>query len=226
TSNGGEGNTCVVEECGGTDTDCRTRVCNPGCGFEFTGAGAVCDEDGGVVCSGMGECVECTDNSHCSGANMVCGGNVCLPGNLGSGEACQASEQCTSGACPLPEGICCDVACDGTCESCLGVNTCGTDGTCAPITAGTDPDVECGGDQCFAGACQPGTVAFVTSNAYNGNFGGLAGADALCAQHAADACLPGTYMAWLSDNVSSPSTRFSQQSIPYRLVDGTQIAVN
>ena len=42
-------------------------------------------------------------------------------------------------------------------------------------------------------------VAFVTSGTHNGNFGGLAGADAVCAAAATAASLPaGTYKAWLS----------------------------
>ena len=41
-----------------------------------------------------------------------------------------------------------------------------------------------------------------------------------------NAGLPGTYMAWLSDNTGSPSTRFTQSTTPYVLVDGTVIANN
>jgi len=39
---------------------------------------------------------------------------------------------------------------------------------------------------------------FATSTSYPADFGGLAGADAICNQHAGDAGLPGTYVAWLS----------------------------
>lgn len=46
----------------------------------------------------------------------------------------------------------------------------------------------------------PGTfnIAFVTSTTHSGSFGGLAGADAICATLASNAGLPGTYVAWLS----------------------------
>ena len=65
---------------------------------------------------------------------------------------------------------------------------------------------------------------FVTSTSRNGSFGGLAVADTECATLAASAGLPGSYKAWLSDDTASPSTRFTRASVPYALVDGTQIA--
>ena len=39
--------------------------------------------------------------------------------------------------------MCCDSACDGTCEACTDAFTGQGDGSCAPITNGTDPDGEC-----------------------------------------------------------------------------------
>jgi hypothetical protein len=54
--------------------------------------------------------------------------------------------------------------------------------------------------------------------------GGLTGADAECQALAVAAGLTGTYMAWLSDWTGSPLSRFVQSTIPYRLVDGTQVA--
>jgi len=49
--------------------------------------------------------------------------------------------------------------------------------------------------------------AFVTSQKFPGNLGGLAGADAKCTAAATTAGLPGTYVAWLSDAVTDASTR-------------------
>lgn len=70
----------------------------------------------------------------------------------------------------------------------------------------------------------PPKVVFHTSQGYQGNLGGLAGADAICQTHAEAAGLSGSYMAWLSDLTDSPSTRFTQATVPYVLVDGTKIA--
>lgn len=69
---------------------------------------------------------------------------------------------------------------------------------------------------------------FVTSSTYNGNLGSIAGADTKCQTAADNAGLLGTYKAWItsSDSSQSPSNRFAQASVPYRLVDGTRIADN
>jgi hypothetical protein len=70
-------------------------------------------------------------------------------------------------------------------------------------------------------------TVFVTSTSFNGNIGGLAGADDKC-QAGADgptSIVPeGTYRAWLSDGTDSPDTRFTKSSHPYILPDGTKIA--
>jgi len=58
---------------------------------------------------------------------------------------------------------------------------------------------------------------------YLGAFGGVSGADQLCAAAASSAALPGNYKAWISDALSSPANRFSRGG-PYILRDGTIIA--
>lgn len=65
---------------------------------------------------------------------------------------------------------------------------------------------------------------FVTSTSYEGNFGGLAAADAICNRRARAAKLPGTYKAWLSTADGSPSSRFARSRGPYVLPTGTRIA--
>ena len=67
---------------------------------------------------------------------------------------------------------------------------------------------------------------FVTSQMYTGNLGGLVGADQKCQQLAVSAGLLGTYMAWLSDDTGSPSSRMNKANVPYVLVNGTKIANN
>lgn len=68
-------------------------------------------------------------------------------------------------------------------------------------------------------------LAFVSAGIFNGDLGGLAGADAICQAEAGAASLPGTYRAWLSDSVASPSTRFTQQGAFLR-TDGVLLAYN
>ena len=63
---------------------------------------------------------------------------------------------------------------------------------------GTDPNVaDDDGDGVLDGDEVTGTV-FVTSSTHTGDFGGLAGGDAICAARATEAGLAGDYRAWLS----------------------------
>ena len=65
---------------------------------------------------------------------------------------------------------------------------------------------------------------FVTSQAYQGNLGGLLGANRKCQNLANNAGLKGTYRAWISQSASSsPAQSWSQANPrrPYYLVDGT-----
>jgi hypothetical protein len=70
---------------------------------------------------------------------------------------------------------------------------------------------------------------FVTSGVYNGNLGGLAGADHKCADEArseGSRAALGEYKAWLSTQNSYPAdgTRFTQAEVPYKLVNGDLVA--
>jgi len=69
-------------------------------------------------------------------------------------------------------------------------------------------------------------TVFITSQAYAPvlDFAGLDDADALCQQHATAAGFAGSFKAWLSDETSSPSTRFTRSAGPYVLPDGTLVA--
>ncbi|MDA0652351.1 MAG: hypothetical protein O3C49_03620 [Proteobacteria bacterium] len=58
-------------------------------------------------------------------------------------------------------------------------------------------------------------ISFVTSTRHLGDFGGLAGADAICNSLAQQGRLPGTYLAWLSSATGSPSERFTRSALPY-----------
>ena len=65
---------------------------------------------------------------------------------------------------------------------------------------------------------------FVSSAMYNGNVGGLTGADEKCQTLADASNLGGTYMAWISTDAGSPSSRFTRSLGPYVLVNGTVVA--
>jgi hypothetical protein len=73
---------------------------------------------------------------------------------------------------------------------------------------------------------EPGKRVFVTSTTTDGGFGGIVGADAICAGRALAANVSGTFRAWVSVSGDGPSTRFSQSLGVYSLLDGTPIANN
>ena len=69
------------------------------------------------------------------GSDASGGGNDA--GSLGMG--CHADTECSSAHCA--DGVCCESACNGTCETC-NLNA-ATAGTCQAIPSGMDPDKEC-----------------------------------------------------------------------------------
>jgi len=99
----------------------------------------------------------------------------------------------------------CDVTCEVGFQDCDGVDTNGCE------RPGTDPCAN---------------VVFLTNQSFSPDFGGVEVADAACQNAAELAGIPGTFMAWLSDATSSPSTRFTHSSHPYVRVDGQLVAAN
>ncbi|MCC6521510.1 MAG: hypothetical protein IT373_02505 [Polyangiaceae bacterium] len=125
---GGSAGQCQVpSDCAAPVNECVTPVCIEGlCALHATVADQSCAAGAGV-CDGLGQCVQ---------AN----GTPCVTGN-----------QCQSGSCA--DALCCDAACDGTCERCDGA----TPGTCEPVPAGLDPDGNCAGGVCNGqGTCSSG----------------------------------------------------------------------
>jgi hypothetical protein len=68
-------------------------------------------------------------------------------------------------------------------------------------------------------------LVFLTANTYNGDLGGVAGADAKCQAEATGNGLSGTYKAWIADGDTnnSPNNRFNQASVPYRMLTNGDI---
>jgi hypothetical protein len=154
----------------------RTGVCNGGGGCAMAAAGLTCGPSscsGNVLtppprCNGSGGCqtqpflacagyLRCADaitcKGTCAGADDCVRGSQCdtstgqcsAPKDVGA--ACDPSEQgrdCATGNCV--DGVCCDAECNGNCQACVEAKTGAANGTCAPITAGTDPDAECEDD--------------------------------------------------------------------------------
>ena len=68
--------------------------------------------------------------------------------------------------------------------------------------------------------------AFVSSVAYDGGLGGLGGADEKCTRLATSAGLGGRWKAWLSTGAQNPASRFARSLMPYKLVNGVQVATD
>ena len=75
--------------------------------------------------------------------------------------------------------------------------------------------------QYFSCPLPPHKRAFVTSIMYDGNLGGLTGADAKCAARAQAAGLGSNFKAWLSDSVTSAASRLNHSTVPYVAYNGT-----
>lgn len=61
--------------------------------------------------------------------------------------------------------------------------------------------------------------AFVTANTYNGNLGGVAGANAKCQAEATAASLPGIYKAYISGDIDAIDN-LDYLRVPYRMLNG------
>lgn len=108
---------------------------------------------------------------------------------------------------------------------------CGADGD----PANPDPDASAPADAPGGGGpdgasgvdAPPGAtslVIFLTSSTQNADFGGLAGADALCNNLASDAGLPGSFIAWLSVPGTDAADRLAIADLPFVRTDGTAVA--
>ena len=68
-----------------------------------------------------------------------------VPGTLlSNGDGCSAASECKSGFCA--DGVCCDTACQGSCQACVASKSAGVDGRCRAVPVGNDPDDECTAD--------------------------------------------------------------------------------
>ncbi|MCB9626518.1 MAG: hypothetical protein H6725_04015 [Sandaracinaceae bacterium] len=191
----------VAETCTGTSSACPADLL-ASAGTECRAAVGVCDLP--ELCTGSSAACP-SDVVVSNGAEVTC---------RPSAGACDLTETCngTSTDCPA------DVLADE--ETACGTYQCTGSAAACPTFCATHADCATGA-MCVSNACLFGRWAFTTSGTSNGNLGGLAGADAFCQGFADAAGLPGTYRAWLSDSTGSPSTRFTQSTIPWVMPVGS-----
>jgi hypothetical protein len=182
-----DNNPCTAEGCDGTSPIYEPMPQGAPCGSGMTcdGQGSCCappscvGKSCGIVSNGCGQTLDCGmcaagDTCGPSTAN-VCGcsdgvqngsetgvdcGGSCGTG-CGLGTPCSSNAVCSSGFCA--DGVCCSNACTASCKACTQAKTGVTNGTCADITSGTDPDADCAIQStttcgttgvCAAGICQ------------------------------------------------------------------------
>ncbi|MDB4942189.1 MAG: Tryptophan synthase alpha chain [Labilithrix sp.] len=224
-----------------------------GCGESDAGApGASCAA--GMVCSSGsceascaaalstcgGTCVDAQhDPAHCGSCDKACNTahatNVCVSGECALLACDPGFDRCPPRWTGLPPTSCSlfasDVANCGYCgHECVLANAtpaC-TASACAIVSCNAgftdcndDPSDGC---ETAGTTCPTPKKIFVTSAVYPASMGGHAGADANCAAAATGAGLTGTFLAWVSDDATSPASRFAHTTVPYALVDGTIVA--
>lgn len=174
----------------------------------------------GIVDPGE-ECDNSLDENSLTGSCLP----ACLLAKCGDGFVHLGVEECDIGAANGKDYAGCN---DITCK---WNSRCG-DGIVDPEHEHCDPGdpggqgdgiVSCSGSCRFAGR-----IVFLSSLKFNGNLGGLAGADKKCQQLAAnfDPELAHTYVAWLSDANSSAISRLTHTNLPIVLRTGLQVATS
>ena len=180
---------------------------SPGTGGTPPGSGGMVGT-GGMTPPGTGGSPGCTSSQKmCNGTCIAmtdccptCSGNkpVCMNGTTcvgkSNGTTCASGAECATNNCV--DGVCCDSACTGNCESC---GTASAKGTCSPTTT---PRIACTGAGPCAGKCD-GTAAHRASCTFPSNTTSCGGAAsctsgtaltaALC--DGAGACVAGTMMS-------------------------------
>lgn len=156
---------CVEGVCCNTACDGACDVCTKALGATVDGACAVATtgsvgapECAPFVCDGTtAACPNaCSVDAQCSSGNY-CNGGACVPKKL-DGASCATANQCKADHCA--DGVCCNAACDGSCDVCTGALGATKDGVCTAAAKGVAGSPTCAPFVCDgkAGLC-PKTCA-------------------------------------------------------------------
>ena len=192
---GGTDGTCANVSSGtDPDNDCSPGVCDAGVCIGEQGDACLnpsdclstnCVDDFCCDTGCPGNCKACS-NAKTGAADGTCTDvstgtdpdNECTPGacngsglcKFEQGDFCAIPGDCLNTNCI--DGFCCDTGCATSCMACSNAKTGGTDGTCADVTTGTDPDNDCSPGACAgAGVCkgEQGDVCVIPGDCLNNN---------------------------------------------------------
>lgn len=208
----GDGEQCDLGAANADDGHCSSACTKATCGDGVVQLGEACDDPKSPTCTAKCRFLHCgdpmiDDGEPCEGASATCTDFCSLP-RCGDGYQ-QPDELCDDGNSAAGDD------CTPDCKPSLcGDGVQASDELC-------DDGVDVPGDGCTLTCERDARFVFATSKLYKGDqLGGLAGADAHCQDLAAQAGLPGVYMAWLSDGDAGPAHRFRKSAQPYILPPG------
>ena len=222
--------TCKLAECGdgltyagveqcddgnAIDTDACTNACNSaGCGDGMLGPDEECDL--GVANSDSAACTTMCKDAECGDGLTQTGVEQCDDGNEDQTDGCPACQDAKCGDGFVHAGV---EVCDGgdDCDATCKIKTCGN-GLQQPLEGEECDDGNyVDGDTCSQICARTAFIVFVTQAKFDGDFGGLHGADALCSAAAAASQQPGdgSYRAWLSGGFESAANRLDHSLHPY-----------
>ncbi|MGB1015103.1 MAG: DUF4215 domain-containing protein, partial [Nannocystaceae bacterium] len=214
------------------DAACSQRCEETYCGDGIVQPGETCDQgdDNTDIPYGGGCSNACQPIARCGDGTLDTAYESCDDGNSSNEDTC--TNKCE-------HAVCGDGLVESGVEACDDGNPDETDGclsTCQLATCGdgfVHQDVEeCDGQANCNEACIRDRYVFVTNEAFQGNLKGpsqLSGikvADSVCRTRANAAGLKGEadFLAWLSDDDTSPAQRFFHSPGRYVLPDGTVVA--
>ena len=198
------------------------------CGDGVVWAGVEACDDGNLV--DHDACLATCAPAACGDGHLHLGVEACDDGNDADDDASLSTcELATCGDGVVWAGV---EACDPGGED---SDTCDHD--CTPAVCGDGLTNHAAGEECDDGndsaldncypSCKaPTMLLFASSERYQGDLGGLAGADAKCAALAKQGGLAGTFKAWLSTSTIGVGDRLIQSPGRYMLPDKTIVAAN
>ena len=199
------------EECDDGPANADDAPCSSECVWAFCGDGLLqpatgeeCDD--GPDNSDEGACTQACETAKCGDGLLWEGVESC---DLGDDNKAGGYGDCTPTECIWWGPYCGDGVLQKDHEECdLGTEDNEEDGTACTKSCKLD-----------------GKVVFVTSESYNGNLGGLDGADEKCntLALAAGVANAGKFMAWLSTEDHSPASRMTHHAGRYVLLNGGTI---